>query len=239
MRWMSKLVLFPILGVFVAAGCAESKHSGGGSSGKTGNAAVDELVSAYCGTVRSCCGSAGYPTARLGDCEEVFSTIEEFRQVIDGRLTFREPEYTECLAFIRDLARTCDAPEESPCRHLYQGTLPEGATCENGNECRDSGYFVACVRPDNDDVVLPGTCHTLARAQVGAPCIAETDHDLDSTSVYTNEPVVPGVCDRRDGLYCDFDTYSCQPIESAGAACNYDDECADGLYCVATCVPRK
>jgi hypothetical protein len=38
-----------------------------------------------------------------------------------------------------------------------------------------------------------------------------------------------GVC--GDGLYCEFDTATCQPTAGAGGACFLDEECDDGLHC--------
>jgi hypothetical protein len=84
-------VLATVVCVLLLSACADSEKKTSGDPLRTGNAGIDELVSAYCGTVRSCCFAAGFPTGQLGDCERVFSNLEEFREVLAGTGTFASP----------------------------------------------------------------------------------------------------------------------------------------------------
>ncbi|HEX6273020.1 MAG TPA: hypothetical protein VFZ53_08270 [Polyangiaceae bacterium] len=232
------LALLVCGGPFVA--CGESEGSKPGGSGSTGNAAVDELVRAYCGTVKSCCRAAGYPPGPVADCEERFSRLGEFQAVLAGTVVFSEPERTECVELLRRLGGTCELPSDSPCSRIYEGTVENGGSCESSIECRHGAGGVACVTISvGDEEPHSGECRPLTVGQVGSPCFRTIDEDAYSVGYSTSMPDPPlGVCDRRQGLYCDYDTYTCRMLHGMGETCG---ECVSGLYCRdedAVCVPQ-
>jgi hypothetical protein len=226
--------------------CADSKKSSSDDGpATTGSEAVDEIVAAYCGTVRSCCAAEGHSTAPLANCEAIFSQAELLQAVLAERLAFREPERTECVAFIRGLAESCGSPnQDSPCYEMFEGVIDEGATCEDAEECRGSEVGAVCVHISVDDEAPgPGTCRNLSAGQVGSPCIRTIDEDDVRVGYSTSASDPPNVvCDRRAGLYCAYDSgtsdYSCQPLVGAGEPCDDFDSCPDGYTCEGTCVPQ-
>jgi hypothetical protein len=227
-----------VVGAVLWVACGESKKSSDDPV-TTGNAGVDRIVRAYCGTVRSCCATAGFSTGVLGDCEAVFSRIGEFEHVLAGTAVFREPELSQCVALLESLASTCVLPEETPCQRIFEGTVAEGGTCEDSVECRAGVNGVACLHPYTDEVVGPGTCRALGIGQLGSPCFDTIEGDRQSIGYTTEEPnPVLTVCDRRRGLSCNYDTYTCQPVPTAAEPCDGFEGCVDGFYCDGTCLPQ-
>ena len=242
---MRRCLLPLCLSLGLYAGCSDPQGSNDGEpagSADTGNAAVDEIVNAYCGTVRSCCVAAGHPASQVADCESVFSTLSEFQAVIAGRVSFREPERSQCVAYLESLGQSCDPiTDQTPCGRLFEGVLGEGTACDGAEQCLRGDAGVACLRidPDGNNGSLPGTCRSLSVGALGTACFQTVDSDGYAINYSTYEPnPTLGTCDRRSGLYCDFVSSTCRALVAAGEPCTGYDDCADGLYCNGTCVPK-
>jgi hypothetical protein len=227
-----------ISGAVLFVACGESKRPEGDSA-TTGSAAIDEIVNAYCATVRTCCRAAGFPPEPVANCEAEFSQIDTFQAVLAGKTVLREPERSQCVSWIEGLASSCIVTDDSPCRRIFDGTGAEGAPCEDPSECRTPRDGVVCLRAgDTGTTPPPGVCRALTVGQLGSPCARTIDQD-EYRFGYSTSELAPnlGVCDRRDGLFCDYVTSSCQPLRAAGEACDFEG-CADGLYCDGTCRPK-
>ena len=234
-----KKSLWMLLCFLFLAACEDSGGSSSDDPASTGSVAADELVAAYCETARDCCRAEGHATEPLARCEEYLAGGELIESLRAGKVTFREPERTECVAWLRSLAPTCVDPKDSPCDDLFEGTLGEGAECEDPAECRRNDVGVACFHVSvGDDEAGPRTCRSLSKGQLGSPCFNTVDEDGYRTGYSTsNANTALVVCDRRDGLFCDLDTYTCAPLVGPGEPCDYDD-CPDGYYCYGTCLPQ-
>ncbi|HEX6765595.1 MAG TPA: hypothetical protein VF103_08965, partial [Polyangiaceae bacterium] len=134
-----------VVGTVFWIGCGNSEPSGGGGPSSTGNPGIDEIVNAYCSTVRSCCGAAGFPLEPVADCEAIVSGSEGFLSVLAGRAVFREPERTQCVAAIESLSQSCLQPVDSLCSGIFDGTGAEGTPCGDAQECRTGVEGVACL----------------------------------------------------------------------------------------------
>ncbi len=223
----------------ILGACKGSSGSSSNDFEGTGNAAADELLAAYCETTRSCCRAEGHSADALASCEENLSRGELIDALVDGTVVFREPERTECVTWLRGLAPSCVEPKDSPCDDIFEGTVGEGGTCQDAAECQSNEVGVACFYLSvGDEAPGPGTCRSLTKGQLDSPCFNTVDEDEYTTGYSTSDAnVALVVCDRRDGLFCDLDTYTCQPLVGAGERCDYDD-CPDGYYCDGTCVPK-
>ena len=216
---MKKLSLIVLCAGLVAACEADSRKSSSDGGANTGNASLDEVLAAYCETARSCCRAEGHSTAPLALCEEHLSRGELVESLSAGKVTLREPERTECVAWLRSLPPTCVEPNDSPCQGIFEGTLGEGERCEDAAECRRSNVGVACFYVSvGDEAPGPGTCRSLTKGELGSPCFNTVDEDGYTTGYSTSDvSTALVVCDRRDGLFCDLDTYTCQPLVGPGA----------------------
>src|SRR5262245_44627112 len=103
-----KSKFFPIAVVCAAVvfACSDPEHGSGGSGGSvnTGNVAADELIRAYCGSIRDCCSASGFPGGPLADCEAILSQGEVLQAVVAGKVIFREPERSQCVAYLQGFA---------------------------------------------------------------------------------------------------------------------------------------
>ena len=168
---MKKLSLIVLCAGLVAACEAESRKSSSDGGANTGSAALDEVLVAYCETARSCCRAEGHSTAPLELCEEQLSRGELVESLSAGKVTLREPERTECVAWLRSLPPTCVEPKDTPCQDIFEGTLGEGERCEDAAECRGSNVGVACFYVSvGDEAPGPGTCRSLTKGELGSPC---------------------------------------------------------------------
>jgi hypothetical protein len=235
-----------LLGAMLVVACAKSEKKGSGSGGPatTGSAALDELINEYCAALRSCCATTGMSLAGLDDCEDSLASISQFEGVVAGTVVLREPERTQCVAEFREVARTCILPEDAACRRIYDGTRGDGESCDIPEQCKTGTDGATCAGEVSDETGSgPRTCQSLSPGQVGSGCQHNVDEDHFQIGLDRNSPIAPvGVCDIRDGLYCDTytDPYTCQQRRAAGAACEGDiDECVEGYYCeVSNCVPQ-
>jgi hypothetical protein len=231
--------LLVFLWVPLGVACAESERSPDDDSVSTGNAEVNEIITAYCESVRSCCRVAGFSTEPLTGCEAFLPRTEVLRTVLSGKAVFREAERSQCLQQIREMGQTCVEPDNPACRSMINGTLGEGATCERVEECQHGEDGVACVSITvGNEEPPPGTCRRLSAGQLGSPCFRTIDADHYGVGHSTSEanPVLV-TCDRRNGLFCDDETSTCQPLLSPGQACGYEG-CPNSYYCDGTCLPQ-
>jgi hypothetical protein len=218
--------------------CGESEKPDRGGSDSTKDA-VDELVSAFCDLVKGCCEAGGFPPELVADCEQTFQKTQ-LEKVLGGTLAFREPERSRCVESWEAAVASCVVPMDSACSRIYDGTVDEGGSCQWAAECRAGRGAVACVfAGGRDDEPPSGVCRAVGVGRAGSPCFGTIEDDGFSTD-YTTSDANPTleVCDRRQGLYCDEGTSTCQTLKGMGEPCG---ECERGLYCRssdATCVPE-
>lgn len=115
----------------------------------------------------------------------------------------------------RELAAlTCDTSAREArvrslaCEQMFAGTLPAGAACRLGEECRSG----ACEVPACPEACCTGTCRAArAFAELDAACT------LDDDCV--------------DDAYCGDDLV-CHPLVTTGGSCESDCECEFHLGCI-------
>jgi hypothetical protein len=218
--------------------CGESEKRDGGGSDST-KAAADEFVSAFCGAVKGCCEAGGFAPELVADCEQTFQR-EQLAAVLDGALVFRDPERSRCVKSLEAVTVSCEVPMDSACSRIYDGTVDEGGSCQRAIECRAGRGAVVCVfTVGGDEEPQSGICRAVEEGEIGSPCLGTIGEDGFSTD-YTTSDANPSlhVCDRRQGLYCDESTSTCQTLKGTGEPCG---ECEHGLYCRssdATCMPE-
>jgi hypothetical protein len=109
------------------------------------------------------------------------------------------------------------APGPPDCTQIFTGTVADGEACDLDAECANQ----KCIRD---------TCKCAQTIPPGGPC---RPHDFCPTGGFTFCGVCPaGTRCTRGGATLP----TCQPpgpLKSAGAACFYDDDCQDALFCVA------
>jgi len=128
--------------------------------------------------------------------------------VLEGRIAWDDKAAADCVA--RVAARSCDrtslAARLLRCDNT-DGTLLDGAACSFASECLSN----ECWGPECREACCQGVCVGSVApvpAVLGEPCRLA--------------PCAEGRC-ARSGL--------CVPFTAEGVACEFDDECGDGLVC--------
>jgi hypothetical protein len=189
---------------------------------------VQAVADAVCGNISDCCAATGIPYDRAR-CETFVLEELEFNPLPNA--TWDSVQAGKCVDWFARLASSCSdtRSEENPCRRIYRGTLPEGASCEGSEECADiRGSDAFCAY---DDLTGSGTC-TLSieptRGKAGDACTGTCSTDSCSGSGTPVEDA--STCYLEDGLVCSFSSFVCMPPPALGEPCN-DFYCVAGAYC--------
>lgn len=214
--------------------------TGCGDDDASGNATIDDLVTAVCKAKRGCCERAGMDNPSLDDCEADAMEGASLSAIQAGTLVIREPQLTQCVAAYRDQAQTCEiGPNVNVCSMAILGTVAPGGACSVAPECAPAELPVVCWKAVTGDTTNEvGVCRELTRAQLGDACV-KSGSGPNLGEVRGDESLAPhAYCDTADGLYCKGGTDPvCAMIAATGAACT-GSECAPEDYCDDTCKPR-
>jgi hypothetical protein len=243
-----------LIGVLVAGllwSCAGSSTGGGdgGTGPVTEGDFVQKAADAICGNLVGCCAAEGIPYDRAG-CEAF--VVAELELEPSPNKTWDSVEAGKCIDWFARIASSCHEAEnnDGPCQHVYRGTLPEGAACEDSVECADiRGSVADCMF---DDVTLAGTCGPVIEAtrgrggdacsrtcgigncyvfgaDAGVPvCYLEDGLFCSSLGICVRAPVVGEPCDEfycARGAYCSSEVI-CRALEPDGVPCESSEECA-------------
>ena len=231
---MRKGSWFLALGVgwIAAAGCGGS--TGDGSSSAT-PVPADQFVSAFvdavCDNLGPCCQKSGLKYDAAG-CKAV--GMEEFASDFKPDLPntlYDAAAAGKCVAAVKNAATTCsdfDGIDEL-CSRILKGTLPEGATCTEDEECAAP----ANGRADCDYAIdaQNGKCVVQARGKLGEGCSDTCTESASSISCSGGSGGASSsgnaTCYTNDGVYCDG---TCTPVIPLGGACEYEG-CVTGAFC--------
>ena len=141
--------------------------------------------------------------AELGDVD-----IERQVEALEsGRLVFDDANAATCKAELDALLASPDPcsiyelfdTESEACEQSFKGTVIEGGSCLDDDECGDGFYCEQGI----DTPECYGSCEPLSNDKV---CGEQ-------------------LCGASE--YCDFATEACVPTKATGADCNDDEECGD------------
>lgn len=240
----SALLVIPLALVLAYGGC-DDDGSGGGSGSSSGfgqPVPIDDLAEEYaralCDSFGPCCAQVGlsYDAAACRELWEMFVQGAIVEPVQNGTATYDSAAAGQCLASVAEAAGQCNLDAAGPeCEDIVQGTVPEGGSCTTDLECQPP--------PAGDADCDDGTCVPDPRGTVGDTCKWTCEESGSATSCWGSGTVEIGAsCYRNDGLYCDADSNTCQPLLQSGEqGCGYDsDSCVTGAYCSEdTCNPVK
>lgn len=235
---------------FGAWACGSTTNSGKPSGSRTGAETVQELVGAFCDSVRSCCQKGGFPADPLANCESEFSRQVDIIPLVEkGTVTLNADVFDACVSSVRSAASTCNGASTSACVGAFQGTIPEGASCEKSDECVDTADEPAiCLKiraAGMTTTPATGVCKLAPRGRAGDPCFTTCAPNRSCGSTYSTDvpnPVVT-LCHEADGLFCASSGTEkrCAPIPKEGEPCTSFDGCGSNMYCSQTsvCVGRS
>ena len=220
-------------GVGGAAGGSSGGASGaGGSAGYTLDDVCAKLAPQGCGIMQSCCTKSGFGYDANGcQAHSVAGCEQNVAAVKAGTMAFDPTSIAACLSNLQKLFAECVPPANEffdvlaavqPCQLVFQGQLPEGASCDRDAQCaltNDPKVFVACDKTSKK-------CTHYSALGINDACALGTG--------------VTSFCDK--GLYCDASLLGIPPYKGicktatvVGQKCNtfkpYDLECGLGFYC--------
>jgi hypothetical protein len=169
----------------------------------------DEIINALCERQVRCGAFASVEACRAF----ANANDEEFRRSVEaGRATYDEDKAADCLEALGDAS--CDSTAQNvraqpqACRDAFRGTVADGGTCYNDEECISED----CTVPACPEACCAGTCSvTRAEVAIGGACNQTT-----------------GPC--ASGSFCNGTT--CTALVATGGACTSNSQCAYGLYCL-------
>lgn len=206
----------------------------GACSGKTTSAApiartdiTSEYAKALCESIQGCCstGQMGYDQAA---CEAAA------KAQLDQELPTTSAGYDanaagSCLAEIRGVWSSCaDAPETAApsCQRVFFGSKNPGEACTSSFDCALPAEGHAECNSFGTTSGSGRQCIVVRTAQKGDACI--------STSAAPPAGKTFGDCySAGSPFYCDNVSSTCQPRKSAGDACQFDNDCAEGNTCTS------
>lgn len=202
----------------------------------------DRVAPIGCEIQKPCCEGAGGPGFDLAGCISHAKTNcnKDRADVLGGRATFHGDRIDGCIAKYKAIFANCTltydilqkyARDIAACQ-AFEGSLPEGATCERTSQCKPGATRDEIAGCDDNTK----KCRITRIAGENAPCAIG-----EGTNV---------LCD--DGLFCDADfatptlAGTCKKKTAIGMACNKDKkpplECGLGNYCdqaTALCTAGK
>jgi hypothetical protein len=238
----------------VALACGEDVNTIGARSRTVSRSTLTEdLASAICSNVGSCCMGSG-TTFNAGLCRT--RVASESQSAIDHEgdaRPFDAQEAASCLDAVAANARKCDLGK------VYIGAMrcvkphgKVGVPCEESCFERSSGfvcgppqlpivreggapsYVVDCYMSDFIYCDRLGVC--AQQLDAGSACAVYDECMSESCENGVCKPLgLEGdncfgglMCDERHGLYCDSFSGTCKKLRPDGAACGSPEQCASG-----------
>lgn len=209
-----------------AAACSSSDddNKGNGPGGNGGGSytldnVCEQVAKKECTSIKSCCESTGVGHDQAGcEAESKKSCEAEVAKAKAGKRTFNASAVDSCVASMQGLYQKCTFTYAelvgmghigASCANVFAGTVAEGGTCEDSEDCKpssDSSKHAFCDE---------GKC------VVGPISLAE------------GEDCGGGEVACGAGLYCDLTSMKCQKAKALGETCDPSSftECGLGNYC--------
>lgn len=177
-----------------------------------------ELVQARCERLVRCGVFAEQATCETN--QVVLVDINRQPAIDQGLVHYDGAAAKRCFDKIAE--QTCDASIEEgrnppdDCKHIFNGTVEDGAACGSDAECASSRCELdrtTCM----SGTCCAGTCASSTKAEVGSACAVDDD------------------CTA--GAFCEANSHTCQQQGAANANCIDDNECQFGLACATVTFP--
>jgi hypothetical protein len=214
--------------------------SDGGSSGAP--LPLDQLpqqfAASLCDGIEPCC-KADDITYSASKCKQ--QATEQFTAFVtqNNGAKYDAQAGGDCLRKLRGLLKSCSAVDggqiDSVCAHLFVGTLPQGATCQGDGQCQ-SGY---CAYDSVSNLTVCTSTQTTepAHAKLGEGCAGQcyigasgNECGLAFEPPGSPTPTSLSYCYESDGLFCSFQSSTCQSFAAIGNDCS-NAPCAKGGFC--------
>jgi hypothetical protein len=225
MRVLSLMLALGVIGVGCSSGSGDSQPSG------------SEMGARYCNLFKPCCAQAGLPDTQEG-CRLLFGSAVAANQAAAE----------DCISQYETWAQAPDwcetwSTHERPasCEQAFPqgsngGTKKPGETCTFSDDCAPSSKGeVSCYHDFDNDTEY---CRVELAGTSGSPCVGTRDGNLTIFSGATAGAIEVGVCDKADGLYCNFSSSTCAPLVAEGQPCEESFACLGETYCSTTCKPK-
>jgi len=219
-------------------GSTGNPNGGNASAGAAGGgvALLTPTINAFCQAAQSCCAKQPNITPMLTDCASGFPTRNKVLASIDtGGVTVNAAALARCLAAYQQAATECDENTVlAACQGVFTGTKAEGEPCANGTECNTAQGPTTCLFTNGD--ASPGVCKRTTHGKAGDACVSTCRTTGDcSYETYGPADTLLTWCFEADGLSCDLQTATCQPLVALGQSCSSSDACGTGNICDSVC----
>jgi len=234
------------------SGCSSQGSGGelgaGGSSGSSSSGVVPlgsfaaEYADVLCDGLSRCCPAAGLPYDDA-TCRSNWLLVSQSIVTVaePPNVSYNGNAAATCFEAIRADLAACNnfsdvGDNEPACRQVFQGTLPNGAECQESIECaRPAEGSVGCSQ---DDLGVR-RCDQRPLGVLGSPCEGTCSREGNVTFCSLGGSGAAR-CYKNDGLFCDdTGTGTCQRLVAIGGDCTGFKECVDGAFCDGTvCAAR-
>jgi hypothetical protein len=212
---------------------------------------AEAFVADYCGLLAPCCVQAG----KSGD----MTACQQFLGFATAGRAFNKAAGDQCLAASRAAAQKptfcsdggSDDTADAACEGVFgsaprgASNVPPGGTCELDEDCAAPAMGDARCATHFDTSGPNGTsthrtCQVLVAGVEGGPCDGTRDGSgyIISGSDEKNEAVL---CDKKQGLICEYASMMCVAVQPAGGSCTSSDACDEATRCdysTGKCEPR-
>lgn len=248
-----------------AGGAGGSSTGGAGGQAITLDNVCEKTQPQGCALAKSCCQSSGFGYDEAGCTKGALASCKEnVDEVKSGKMKFDPTKVDVCLSVYAKVFATCTLgvndlllvlDELKQCSYLFEGYLPQGASCDRDVQCApssDPDVFVDC-----DDTTKK--CTQSKRLHLNANCAVGGDaKDFCAQGLYCDAawspfPPYPGVCKTATaegqkcngfkqfnlecgpGFYCNQQTSVCTKAKVGGANCGSDLECQSFVCAIGKC----
>jgi hypothetical protein len=234
-----------LLMTLMAGGSVAGACDGGANDGPRGSATKGAFIASYCDVFRPCCAAAALPADGVR-CRALIDAVTP--------AGYDPAMGAACLAQLQAASRApgfCDdiaGAQLDACQTVFSssggGGAQPGDACLQTPDCAtpDKGT-VSCASSYINDMEVRRCQVQIHGAEGDGPCIATFDGGVQVSGIDASLHPTAFVCDRTDGLFCDFLAGTCTRTKPMGDNCLSDWECAGSAYCNVMgsqlqCTPR-
>jgi hypothetical protein len=228
------------------AGCGKSE---GGPAPIPKAELPARIARLVCESMAGCCQKSGH-SFDVATCKSAYQAeVEEgVFELESPNIAYDAQAAGECLDAVGATGACGDVDDDDApaCRRVFRGTLALGAACVDSDECREEpGQSVSCTSDDGlspEVCTLQGASSSTRRGKLGEACNGTCSEGSDCNSFAVPPQPAPGpgvpappgdpaLCYRDDGLWCNYQSGSCESLLALGAPCTAYDSCGSGNFC--------